>query len=336
MKPSKVRTPTIYDVAELSGVSISTVSRVLNSSGRVNEATRQKVLTAIDQLDFIPKAEARARALKSTGRIGAITPFFTAPSFVQRLRGVAGALADSNYELVIYTVDSQERLSGYMATLPLTRGLDGLLVISLAVDPEDILRLLAHGLETVFIEFHSQKISSVEIDDYEGGRLAARCLLNKGHRRMAFLGDLDPPDYAIQPIGHRLRGFQSVLAEQGIPLPPDYIRSSPYIREDTIQAASQLLSLSERPTAIFAASDMQAIATIKVAGEMGLNIPRDLAVLGFDDIDMADYLGLTTIRQHLEDSGSIAAEMLLNRMVDTSRQVQHITLPLSLVERETV
>jgi LacI family transcriptional regulator len=122
--------PTIYDVAKLSGLSIATISRVLNSPDRVSEASRQKVMAAIDQLGFVPKAEARARVLQNTGQIGVITPFFTSPSFTDRLRGVAGALSSSHYELVVYTVDSKERLSGYLASLPIKGNLDGLIIIS--------------------------------------------------------------------------------------------------------------------------------------------------------------------------------------------------------------
>jgi LacI family transcriptional regulator len=116
MKNSKEHQPTIYDVAKLADTSISTVSRVLNSPDRVSEETRSRVMAAIDQLGFVPRAEARARALKSNRRIGVLTPFITAPSFVQRLRGIDAALVDTHYELIIYTVDSLSRLQGYLAT----------------------------------------------------------------------------------------------------------------------------------------------------------------------------------------------------------------------------
>src|SRR5512141_1445836 len=109
MKPRN-SSPTIYDVAKATRLSITTISRVLNSSDKVSDATRKKVLAVIDELGFVPRAEARARSLKSAGRIGVVTPFFTAPSFVQRLRGIASALGPTNYELVIYTVDSADRL----------------------------------------------------------------------------------------------------------------------------------------------------------------------------------------------------------------------------------
>ena len=121
--------PTIYDVARSAGVSIATVSRVLNDPHKVNEETRSVVMTVIDRLGFIPKAEARARAMRSTGRIGVLTPFFTAPSFVQRLRGAAEVLSKHNYELVIYTVYSNKHLNTYLETLPIAHSLDSLIIL---------------------------------------------------------------------------------------------------------------------------------------------------------------------------------------------------------------
>jgi LacI family transcriptional regulator len=117
--PNK-KAPTIYDVAKRAGVSITTVSRMLNDPDRVNGVTRERVMAAVDALGFMPKAEARARALRRTGRIGVISPFFTAPSFVQRLRGISEALSAKKFELVIYTVDSANHLKSFLSSLPLT------------------------------------------------------------------------------------------------------------------------------------------------------------------------------------------------------------------------
>jgi len=328
--------PTIYDVASRAGLSISTVSRVLNSPGQVNEATRQRVLAAIDDLGYVPKAEARARALRGNRRIGVLPPFFTAPSFVQRLRGIDVALAPSKYELIIYTVDSLDRLKGYLASLPLMGSLDGLIVTSLPIDPAEADRLQRHNLETVLIEFGLTDFCSVEISDFQGGQMAAEYLLSKGHTRIAFIGDIDPPDYAIRPVVTRYQGFRSKLEACGNLLSPEYTASSWYDQVNSRQAARRLLTLDQPPTAIFAAADIQAIAVMKVAREMGLHIPGDLAILGFDDLDLADYVGLTTIRQQLDDSGRIAADLLLGRLADPERPVQHVQLPLSLIERETV
>jgi DNA-binding LacI/PurR family transcriptional regulator len=335
MKASKDKHPTIYDVAEASGASISTISRVLNSPELVSEATRSKVLEAIDRLGYVPKAEARARALQSSCRVGVLTPFFIAPSFVQRLRGIDAALAQTNHELVIYTVESLSRLQGYLLNLPLTGNLDGLIIMSLPYDQAAAARLAQHGPETVSIEFSHPNFSSVEIDDFAGGRLAARYLIAKGHRRCAFIGDIDPPNYAINPAVSRLEGFRQGLAEANLPLTDEYIRSSHYDQEPSQRAAHWLLTLPEPPTAIFSAADIQAIAILKVARELGLEVPRDLAIIGFDDLDLADYIGLTTIRQPLDDSGRIAVELLLSRLNNPNYPVQHVNLPLQIVERDT-
>ncbi|MFM8321404.1 MAG: LacI family DNA-binding transcriptional regulator [Chloroflexota bacterium] len=335
MRKPRETSPTIYDVASRAGLSISTVSRVLNAPEQVNKGTRIKVLTAIDELGYVPKAEARARAMRGTNRIGVLTPFFTAPSFVQRLRGIDAALAPSKYELIIYTVDSLDRLKGYLATLPLMGSLDGLIVMSLPVDEKDAERIRNAGLETVAIEYNIPDFSSVEIDDFQGGQMAAQYLLNKGHRRIAFVGDINPPDYAIRPVIFRYQGFQAALMDAGVNLPENYVISSWYDQAHSRPAARRLLSLPEPPTAIFAAADIQAIAVMKVARDMGVKIPYDLAVLGFDDLDMAEYVGLSTIRQPLDDSGRIAAELLLNRLADPHRHPQHVNLPLTLIERES-
>src|SRR5574340_561216 len=213
--PSKK--PTIYDVAEVSGFSISTISRVLNAPGIVNPKTRSRVMSAIDQLGFVPKAEAHARAMRSTNRIGVITPYFTAPSFVQRLRGVAAALTRANLELVIYTVASLDHLQGYIASIPVRRNLDGLIIMSLAIADGDALRLHESGIQTVLIESRHPQLNCICIDDVRGGVLAARHLIGKGHTRIGFLGDIEPAEpFAVRPIKSRLLGFRSALEKAGL------------------------------------------------------------------------------------------------------------------------
>jgi len=334
MPPKK--NPTIYDVAKLSGVSISTISRVLNAPDKVNSETHKRVMNAIDKLGFVPRAEARARALQNTDRIGVLTPFFTAPSFVQRLRGVASALSKANYELVIYPVDSMDHLQGYISSIPLMRNIDGLIIMSLSLSDQDALRLSNNYMETVLIEYSHAQLNSILIDDQHGGRLAAEHLINKGHKTFAFLGDIEPPErFAIHPVKSRLIGFSQTLQEAGLSLPKTYIRSVPYTQKESRQAVQELLSLPKPPTAIFAASDIQALSVMKVACQLNIKIPNDLAIVGFDDIDVAEHVDLTTICQHLDESGRLAAEILLSRIDESSRPLQHIKLPLKLVERMT-
>jgi LacI family transcriptional regulator len=326
---------TIYDVAKHAGVSITTVSRMLNAPDKVNSKTREKVLAAIDQLSFVPKAEARARAMQHTGRIGVLSPFFTAPSFIQRLRGVAETLSPENYELVIYTVDSNDHFQGYLSSLPLTGNLDGLIILSLPVDDTQVRRLIDHGLPTVLIEYPHPKLNCVEIDDVEGGYMGAAYLLSKGHRRIAFLGDTDLPEYSIHPVSLRLRGFRRALKEARIKLPDTFVRLAPYSQEQTRKVAKELLNLPEPPTAIFAATDFQALGVLKAARQLGFKVPEQLSVIGFDDLDIAEYFDLTTISQHLDESGRLAVELLLAQIESPSRPPRHVKLPLTLIERQT-
>lgn len=333
---SVVKKPTIYDVAKRAGVSITTVSRMLNTPDKVNPETHQKILTAIDELGFIPKAEARARALQHTGRIGVISPFFTAPSFMQRLRGIAETLSPKNYELVVFTVDSKDHLQGYLSSLPLTGNLDGLIILSLPVDAAQVSRLLDRGLPTVLIEYPHPKLTCVEINDVEGGIMATTYLLKKGHRRIAFLGDTDLPEYSIHPVSLRLSGFRQALKKARIKLPDSFVRLAPYTQEQTRQVANELLNLPDPPTAIFAATDFQALGVLKAARQFNVRVPEQLAVIGFDDLDMAEYADLTTISQHLDESGRLAVELLLAQMASPSRPPKHVKLPLTLIERQTV
>lgn len=326
---------TIYDVAKCAGVSISTVSRVLNSPELVSEATRIRVLTAIDQLNFVPKAEAIARARKTIGQIGVLAPFFTFHSFVDRLRGLVKALADTPYELVVYYVDSAARRDGYLAHLPITHRLVGQIIMALPFDQAAAQRLLTHHLETVLIEAPQPQFSGVAIDDRAGGRMAAEYLLQQGYERCAFVGDSLVPDYAIHTSAWRLEGYRQALLDMRLSLPDEYVALAPHGMEQARQGAHRLLGLSRPPTAIFAASDIQALGVLKAARERGLSVPGDVAVIGFDDIEMAHTLGLTTIKQQLPESGAIAVELLLERLVDSSRPTRQVLLPLSLVQRET-
>jgi LacI family transcriptional regulator len=330
------KAPTIFDVAELSGVSISTISRVINTPEKVNLNTRQRVYEAIDKLGFVPQAEARARALRLKGRIGVITPFFTAPSFVQRLRGIAGALSKENFDLIIYTVDSNNRLQSYLSSLPLTGNLDGLVIMSLPVAENDVKRLIEHNLPTVLIEFPHPLMNSVEIDDVDGGKKAAEYLIKKGHRRIAFLGDTDLPEYSIHPVSMRLQGFKSALRAANLEILEEFVRLAPYNQEQARHIAKELLNSPNPPTAVFAATDLQALGVLKAARQLGVKIPEQLAIIGFDDLDTAEYEDLTTIRQHLDESGRLAIEILLAHIADNSRPIQHVTLPLVLIERLTV
>jgi DNA-binding LacI/PurR family transcriptional regulator len=335
--PSKQnRPPTIYDVAKAAGVSISTVSRVINASPNVSDATHERVQKVIDRLKFVPQAEARARAMKDFARIGVLTPFFTAPAFVQRLRGVAEGLLSTRYELTIFTVESIEHLNHYLATLPVTGHLQGLILLSLRVNDQSAAKLLDNNLETVLIEYPRQDLNTVEIDDVAGGEMAAAYLTQKGHQHLGFIGDTsDLGPYAILPIPLRLQGFQKGLDKKGLSLSDEFICTSRYEVKDAEKNIEPMLRSPNPPTAIFAATDLQAIGVINKARQLGFRVPEDLAVLGFDDLDVADYVGLSTIHQPLDESGRLAVEILLSRLKDPERPLRHVRLPLKIIERQT-
>ncbi|GAB4563313.1 MAG: LacI family DNA-binding transcriptional regulator [Anaerolineae bacterium] len=326
---------TIYDVAAAAGVSISTVSRVLNNPDKVRPETRERVMEAIDRLGFVPKVEAMVRARQGTHRIGVLAPFFTLPSFVQRLHGIALALSESPYELVIYNVDSVARRDSYISTLTLPQRLDGLIVMAMPLPPHAVRRFSQAHLEVVLIEIEHPECTCILIDNVTGGRMAAEHLIRKGHRRIAFVGDSHVPPYSLHNSAPRLEGFRQALEDAGVPLPKEYIALDRHGLEPARQLGHRLLGLSRPPTAVFAASDTQAMGVLQAARERGAKVPDDLAVIGFDDIPIADYIGLTTVRQPLQESGRVAIELLLARLNDPGRVVQHVQLPLTVVERST-
>ena len=165
-------------------VSVCPPSRAsVNTPHLVQEETRQKVMRAVEQLKFVPKAEASVLARKHVGSIGVLLPFFTSPSFVQRMRGVASALSATKFEFVVYTVGSRAQLDEYLDVLPLWRRLDGLIVMSMPLSDAQRRHLQSHSLEVVCVEFAQAHFSSIEIDNLEGGRMAAR------HLRQRDVGD---------------------------------------------------------------------------------------------------------------------------------------------------
>jgi LacI family transcriptional regulator len=325
--------PTIYSVAREAQVSISTVSRVLNTPHLVTPETRKKVLTVIDRLGYTPKAAAQARAQKTFGRVGVLTPFFRHPSFVQRMRGIASVLAVNSYELVIYPVESFEQIYHYLETVRINRRLDGLITMALPIDEITVKRFQDRGFPVVMIESDHPDLSSILVDNVEGGRLAARHLIEKGHSQIAFIGDGDLPDYSLRPSDDRLQGFGEVLEENSITLLEDQIIfPTPYRVHDEVKG---LLDVPNRPTAIFAASDELAMQVLMLARRKGLHVPDDLAVIGFDNLDFAGHIGLTTINQQLDESGKIAADLIMNFVRGEQDDTRTIELPLSIIERDT-
>jgi LacI family transcriptional regulator len=287
-------------------------------------------MNAVKQLKFVPKAEASMLARKRIGSIGVVLPFFTSPSYVQRMRGIAAALDGSEFELVVYTVGDRAQLEEYLDVLPLWRRLDGLILMSTPLDARQTDHLQEHMLEVVCIEFGHSRFCSIEIDNLEGGRIAARHLIEKGRRRFAFVGEVGIPDYIIHLSDLRLEGFMQGLREAGIDLPDAYISRRSFSRGGVVEQAAEMLGRNPPPDAIFAYSDLHAADVLKVARQRGMRVPEDLAVVGFDGTDLADFLELTTVDQSLDESGRLAAEILMTRIADSGRPPQNVRLQLKL------
>ncbi|MBK8048405.1 MAG: LacI family DNA-binding transcriptional regulator [Anaerolineales bacterium] len=327
---------TIYDVATHAGVSISTVSRVVNSPQGVNPATRFRVQRSIEALGFVPRADATARARRLHRQVGVLAPFFTYSAFVQRLRGIASSLSDAGYELVVYNADTPEHIHAYLHSLPLLRRLDGLIIISLRLDDMLAVRLRASGLPVALIEATHPSLSGVDVDNREGGRVAGKYLMAAGHRQIGFVGgDYAVGDYTLRTSQLRLQGLCEVAEAAGVQVQVPALPANSATREDAQQQAFELLARSQPPTAIFAASDTLALGVLRAARERNLRVPQDLAVLGFDDLEFAEYIGLSTISQSLEVSGRQAVELVMAAMADEQTLPRHVQLPLHVVRRET-
>jgi DNA-binding LacI/PurR family transcriptional regulator len=325
----------IVDVAALAGVGVATVSRVLNGRDNVSPGTRDRVLEAIRVLDYRPSALARNLSLKRTMVIGVVTPFLTDPSPIERVRGIVTALGDSPYDLALFDVESASRQQRAFRLLADPHRTDGLLIVSLVPPAEEVRRLQASGIAAVLVDARHETLPSVVVDDVEGGAIATRYLLELGHRHIAFIGDKPPDEFRFDSSRDRTVGYRRALAEAGVAERPEYVREGTQSRHLARSIAEELLRLPERPTAIFAASDIQALGVLEAARGLQVSVPDELSVIGFDDIEIASYAGLTTIRQPLFESGRRGAELLLGALAGSAPPAQVETLSLDLVVRGT-
>ncbi len=317
---------------------MGTVSRVLNNSQQVSTETREKVLAAIAKLGFRPNRIAQ-RLSRGTRvqNIGVILPFITSPSFVERLRGVQMALSedDNEYELILYNVSSPERYQAQLATIAQQRLVEGLLVISLDVSQEHREMLTQAGIAFVGVRgLGSNSWPCVGPDNVAGGKLATEYLLSLGHTRIAYVGDDFPDEYSFPTSQDRFTGYASALEEHGIEVNLDYVRLGRYGRDEAKRLTAELLELADPPTAIFAMSDVQALGCISAIREAGLRVPEDVSVIGFDDIEISYYVGLTTVRQHLVESGRLGMRYLLQLLREDGGDVPRLP-PLEVIERQT-
>jgi LacI family transcriptional regulator, galactose operon repressor len=329
------RAPRIRDVAARAGVGVGTVSRVLNDAPGVADATRERVRAVMDELGYRPSSTARNLSLGRTQTLGVIAPFFTSPSVVERLRGIDDVIGDSAYDLTLFNIETLEQRHAALRRFARRTRIDGVIVISLPLTAAEARAMGRDGLPAVLVDVANSDLPHVAIDDVEGGAIATRHLLDAGHRQIAFVGDVKDIEFGFASSERRLDGFQSALSDAGVALPPGYVKRGPFGRASASRLARQLLALRRRPTAIFAASDVQAFGVLDAAARAGLAVPEDLSVIGFDDIELASAIGLTTVRQPLRESGQAGARLLLSALDGGAGGA--VELPgLTVVKRRTV
>lgn len=332
--------PTIRDVAKKAGVGIGTVSRVLNNHPMVTPSTRKRVLEAIADLGFKPNAIARQLPRKKRiQNIGVITqPFANYRSFAERLRGVQRALSEleTEYELILYSVSSLPRYEERLNTISQHGMVDGLIIIDLDLSDEQK-QLLRHA-KIPFVginHFQERDWPCIGTKNVDGGYLAAKYLLELGHTRIAYVGDEFFDSYGFTTSGERFQGYRQALEEQSIEVPKNYVALGSHDYEVAKTLASTLIQSPNRPTAIFAMSDIQALGCVSAAREAGLDVPDDLSVIGYDDLEISFHSGLTTVKQHLELSGRVALEHLIHLMKSEQDVIPAALPPLEVIVRQT-
>ena len=339
---------TIKDVARHAQVSISTVSHVLNGTRFVSEESATRVHEAIAAIGYKPSALARSLKTNRTYTIGMLTTSNTNPFFAEVIHGVESACYERGYHLVLCnsaSVDSEsdseenlvlERQLAYLKTLS-ERRVDGLLIMSAPYDP----RLLANiaqfcELPLVILDRQDSQVNADIILDTseQGGYEATQYLISQGHRDIGcIMGSHD-----ISPCRERMIGFYRAMSEAGLPVRDEWLIEGQLTASSGHAAACQILQISHHPSAIFAGNDLMAFGAISAFQNHGLNVPDDISVIGYDDIELATYSSppLTTICQPKRELGSLAAETLIRRIENPEITPTTYSLASTLVIRNSV
>jgi LacI family transcriptional regulator/LacI family repressor for deo operon, udp, cdd, tsx, nupC, and nupG len=326
---------TIHDVARVAGVGIGTVSRVLNNSAHVKPQTREKVLAAIAQLDYKPSPIARSMISKRTGSIGVIAPFFTRFFFIEVLKGMELATVRVGKDLVLYSIETNAQRDRYFSDLPMQRKVDGLLILSLTPDPAFVNGFFARGLPVVLVDAYSPALTSLVVNNIEGAHQAVKCLIEKGHQHIGFINGIIEGNFKFNQANDRLIGLHRALGEAGLLFEPEFALTAEWSRQGGKAAALQLLSQKKRPTAIFAASDIQAIGVLEAARALNISVPADLSVIGYDGIELSEMLDLSTVQQPMQYMGELAVAELMEQIESPERPPKLIRLNTILIERGT-
>ena len=304
--------PNILDVALKAHVSIATVSRVVNKSHhKVNRATQERVLEVIRELDYRPNALAKGLLMKKTMTIGIIIPDISNPYYAEIVRGIQDVADQAGYAVTLHNTDKKPGgITRYIYLLR-EKSADGIIFSGGIIDGPETVSILKELKErVVVIGRHEVDFPAVMVDNIGGAAQAVQHLLDIGHRRIGFIGGPDGSTTALD----RLEGYKKAMARNGVIYAPGLVKKGTWTPESGYLLGTRLLQGKSRPTAIVAANDQMAFGAIKAARALGLAVPKDLAVAGFDDIPLSSYFDppLTTVKIPMHDLGAASMQMLLS------------------------
>jgi LacI family transcriptional regulator len=324
------RTVTIQDVAKSAGVSVSTVSRVLNGRLDVALETQDRIRSVIHDLGYTTNLAARSMRSFKKNMVGLIMPDIAYPFAIEVMKGVNRAIAESEFDLLVYTT-GDVRKSGralheqkYVSLLN-NSITDGVIIVA------PVTGEFVTDAPIVSIDPHMSdpQYAAVHATNYEGAMEATNYLIGLGHKRIGFISGRAE----LESSNRRLMGYRDALKKAGLPIDERLIASGDYTTETGVTCARELLSLGKPPTAIFASNDQMAMGVFQVAHEQGLRIPEDLSVVGFDNIMESSYMGLTTVDQFISEMGFMATQMLIKLINGVPLESQTYQMQTRLVVR---
>jgi len=306
---------TIEHVALAAGVSVATVSRALRGLPNVAAATRARVQEVAQQLDYRADTAASRPAAGRTDTVAVVVPMINSWYFSNVVAGAEAVCAESGYDLLVVSAPTAATRHEVIATVEaLHRRVDGVIFAEVPLAVEEVEDLRHRRLGVVTIGQATRIYPAVRIDNRRIGETAVGHLLDLGHRHIGILGgQAEDPAHSDVP-GRRIDGARAALAAAGVQLDPTLVASGEFTEDRRRQATLELLSRSDPPTAIFALSDEMAFGAVLAARELGADIPNELSLIGIDDHEVAQVIGLTTIRQRVAEHGAVAARALLRRL----------------------
>ncbi|MDT0305816.1 LacI family DNA-binding transcriptional regulator [Streptomyces sp. DSM 44917] len=325
----------IIDVARRAEVSTATVSRALRGLPNVSEATRERVLRAAEELQYAVSPHASSLASGRTGTVGVILPFVNRWFYSQVVAGIDSVLRAHDLDLLLYNLGDERVHERFFSRMPLRRRVDALIVLNLPLSAAECEALVSMEVPVAVLGTRIPGCWHVSIDNAEGASTAVRHLINLGHRRIGMItGALGDPRGFTTPIV-RQHAYRTVLSEADIPYDPDLEAPGNFGIDEGASAMAKLLSLPDPPTAVFAESDQMAFGALRTLNRMGLRAPDDVSVVGFDNHETAELLGLTTVAQPVAHQGELLARQILDALSGACEEPTQVVVPTRLVVRST-